>query len=258
MKLSKIGLTMAIVLAFASAAIAEMDSKTSQKMDEVIQKARKVDTYRVDVKMVTEMLGQTMVTDGEMAFKKPDKIHMTTVSPVMGGMKHEIFSTGDLVWTYMPMMKMVTKIDMAKVKEKLPEYPGTPHTSDLRTPFEGVPKDSVRFVEEKNVDGTNVYVFEAFPKQFGQMPQGQPGTPQMVPHKMMVLINTETGLPHKLSMFTEDGVLMMEQQYSNFRINIPIDDSEFAFTPPEDAQVMDMTEATINMMQDMQKAPQQP
>ncbi len=33
---------------------------------------------------------------------------------------------------------------------------------------------------------------------------------------------------------------------------MPIDDSEFEFTPPEGVQVMDMTEGTMNMMRRMQ------
>ena len=43
----------------------------------------------------------------------------------------------------------------------------------------------------------------------------------------------------------------MTQSYSNIQTNVEMDDSLFEFTPPEGAQIMDMTEPTINMMKQM-------
>lgn len=171
---------------------------------------------------------------------------------MMGGMTTETYSTGDILWTYMPSMKMVQKIDLSELKAMAPKQSGMTETSDITKPFEGFAEDSIKYIETKNVDDMEVHVFEALPDKLGQSPQGQ-SVPQVLPKKMVLWLNADNGLPQKVWMLNEDGSTMMEQTYSNFRINVPIDDSEFDFTPPEGAQVMDMTEATINMMNRMKE-----
>ena len=69
---------------------------------------------------------------------------------------------------------------------------------------------------------------------------------QMMPKKVVLMISTDSGLPHKTQMLADDGSLIMQRTYSNFRINIPIDDSEFDFTPPPEAQVMDMSKIEMS------------
>lgn len=255
MKTARIGLALALVLSLATSALAQ-DSETRQRMQEVLNKASEVESYRVNLKMETEMMGQSMVTQGEMAFKKPNKMHMKTISNMMGGMVHETYTTGDIIWTHMPAMKMVTKVDISGIKGE-GGVPGAAETADITRPFEGFPEESIKFLEKKTQDQTEYYVFEAKPSKTGMVPPGQP-TPQMLPHKIVFWINSDTGLPHKVTMLGEDGSRMIEQTYYNFRLNVPIDDSEFEFTPPEDAQVMDMTEATVNMMKQMRSQQRQP
>ncbi len=252
MKILRVGLTIVFALVFTSLAFAELDSKTEQMMEEVQQKSKGIDSYRVDMKTETQMMGQTMTVNGEMAFKKPNKMHVTSVANMMGGMRTETYSTGDVLWTYMPTMKMVQKIDLSKMKAMAPKQRDVAETSDITKPFEGFAKDSIKYIKTEDLDGTETYVFEALPDKLSQSPQGQ-STPQMLPKKIVMWISAETGLPQKVQMLNADGSTMMEQTYSNFRLNVPIKDSEFEFTPPEGAQVTDMTEATINMMNRMKE-----
>lgn len=76
MKILRAGLTIVFALVFTfvftSLAPAELDSKTVQMMEEVKQKSKDIDSYRVDMKTETQMMGQTMAVDGKMAFKKPN------------------------------------------------------------------------------------------------------------------------------------------------------------------------------------------
>lgn len=256
MKFLRSGLTVLLALVFTlvftSLAPAQLDPKTEQMMEEVRQKSEGIDSYRVDMATETQMMGQTMTVNGEMAFKKPNKMHVTTITDVMGGMKTETYSTGDILWTYMPAMKMVQKLDLTKLRAVAPEQSGTAETSDITKPFEGFAKDSIKYIETKSADGMDVHVFEALPDKLGQSPQGK-NMPQVLPNKIVLWINADNGLPQKVWMLNEDGSTMMEQTYSNFRLNVPIADSEFEFTPPEGAQVMDMTEATMNMMNQMKE-----
>jgi outer membrane lipoprotein-sorting protein len=148
-------------------------------------------------------------------------------------------------------MRMATKIDLSKVQEAMPDQPGMGMGSDITKPFKGFPADKIRYIETRTEDDVKVHVFEASPSMPGQASPGHP-TAQMLPKKIRLMISADSGLPHKMQMLADDGSMMMQQTYSNIRINIPVDDSEFDFVPPEDVQVMDMTQGAMNMMQQMQ------
>ena len=247
MKVLRISLAIMFALALAGSALAQPDAKTQQMMDEISEKTEKIDSCKVDMKIETQMMGQMMVTDGKMTFKRPKKMHMVTSAM---GMNQEIFTKGNIVWTYMPAMKMATKIDLSKVQQAMPEQPGMGMGSDISQPFKGFPADKIRFIETRTEGDVKVHVFEASPSMPGQAPPGHPS--QMLPKRIRLMISADNGLPHKMQMLADDGSIMMQQTYSNIKINIPVDDSEFDFVPPEDVQVMDMTQGPMNMMQQMQ------
>lgn len=251
MKLLRIGLAVGCMLFLAASAFAQTDAKTKQMIDDIKEKVDKISSYTVDMRMETELLGQVMTTDGQMAFKKPNKVYMKTANSMMKGMTQEVFTTGDIVWTYMPEMKMASKVDMSKIRSQ-GQMGGITETGDITKVFDKYSEDKVKYLESKSVDGTEAHIFEVSTVMPGQMPAGQ-GTPQMLPHKMHLWIAADTGLPLKILMFAEGGALAMEQTYSNFKIDVPIDDSKFAFTPPSGVQVMDLTTSTMNMMKQMQQ-----
>jgi outer membrane lipoprotein-sorting protein len=250
MKIFRVFLVIALTLVFSASAFAKADSETQQMLNEIESKAGDIKSYRVDMKMKTNMMGQSMNTKGEMAFKKPNKMHMKTTTDMMGGMTQEIFSSGNTVWTYMPMMKMATKMDLSKIKAAGKNRAGTMDNADITKPFAQFPEGSVKYIEKKKTDNGPVYVFEAKP-DLGNLGSSNASAPQMFPDKMTFWIGADTGLPEKIIMLGKDGSVMMEQTYSNFRINVDIDDSEFEFKPPQGVQVMDMTEGAVNMMQQM-------
>ncbi len=251
MKNLRILVAIALTLVFPASGLAGADSETQKVLREIESKTESISSYRVDMNMKTNMMGQTMNTKGEMAFKKPNKMHMTTTTDMMGGMTQEVFSSGDTVWTYMPMMKMATKMDMSKIKAAGPKQAGAMDNADITKPFSQFPEANIKYIEEKKTDMGPVYVLEAKP-DMGNMMSPNASGPHMLPDKMIFWINADTGLPQKIIMKGKDGATMMEQTYSNFRINVDIADSEFKFKPPEGVQVMDMTEGAVNMMQQMQ------
>ncbi len=253
MKTVKTVVAIALVALCSSVAFAQPDSETKRKLDEVAAKVADIESYRVDMKMETQMMGQTMITKGEMVFQKPDKMRMTTSTDMPGGMsmRQEMFMSGDTTWTYMPMMKMATKMDMKKLKAAGKEQFGMSRDADITEPFAGLPADSIKYIEKKATEDGAVYIFEAKPNLGAMQPQDSP-IPTMLPETMIIWIDVETGLPVKIIMKAPGDAPMMEQAYSNFRINVEIDESEFEFTPPEGVQIMDMTEGALNMMQQMQ------
>lgn len=257
MKALKACATFALVLIFSAAVFAQTDSKTQQMLDEISSKTDSVTSYKVDMKMEAEIMGQSMLTEAQIAFKKPNKMHMKTETNVMGGMTQEIFTSGDIVWTYMPAMKMVMKMDMSKLEAEAPKDAGMGDNADITKPFKGFPEEKIKYLERKETDDGAVYVFEAVTGFEDEMPADMPAdmpTSELLPEKLVFWISVDTGLPFKVVTLAKDGSVMTEQTYSNFRINIPIDDSEFEFTPPEGVQIMDMTEGAMNMMKQMQES----
>ena len=251
MKTLKAVIAICAVLLFAATAFAQPDMATQQKMAEIESKVEDIKSYKVTMKMEMDMMGQSMLTTGKMAFKKPDKFYMKSETNMMGGATQEIFSSGDILWTYMPVMGMATKMDMKKLKAAGKDKAGMGGQADITNPFKGLSKDAIKYIETKETDEGKVYVFETKPDFGGQMPPGA-ANHQMLPSKIIISISTETGLPTKTIMIGKNGATMMEQTYSDFQINPTIDDSVFEFTPPEGVQVMDMTKGGMNMMQQMQ------
>jgi len=234
MKVLGISLVILLVLVVVWYETAPPALTTEQVIAEISRKVEKVESFRLDMTMEMQMMGKMMTTEAEIAFKKPEKMHMKTNSM---GMTQEMFSSGGILWTYMPTMNMVTKMDMSTVNHPMADA-GMGMASGITKPFQGYPEDGISYIETRMEDGVEVYIIEAIPPDFGQEMKDNPMS-QMMPKKVVLMISKDSGLPHKTQMLADDGSLMMQQMYSNFRINIPIDDSEFDFTPPPEAQVMD-------------------
>ena len=240
---------------FAST-FAQGDSTTEKLLDEVRGKFESMKSYTADIRTETSAMGQPVITEGVILFKAPDKIHVKTTSHTMRGMQ-EVFASGDVAYTYMPTMKTATRMDMGRLKAAGWLPAGISDYANNALPFAGFPQDDLVYIETQKTDGGEAHVFEARPyydakaELAGQVSQDTP-TPDMFGDSIIFLVDAETGLLVKMTVLTESGTAMMEHTYSNIRVNIPIDDSEFEFRPPGDVQITDLTEGTLSMMNHMQ------
>ena len=246
----------AFVLALSSAAFAQADSTTEKLLGEIAGKFESMKSYRVDIRTETSTMGQPVISEGVMSFKAPDKIHMKTTSNTMGGTQ-DVFASGDTAYTYMPTTKTATRMDMRRLKAAgwLPD--GISDYTNNALPFAGFPQDELVYIETQKTDSGEVYVFEARPyydaktELAGQVSQDTP-TPDLFGDTIIFLVDAETGLLAKMTVLAESGAAMMEHTYSNIRVNVPVDDSEFEFRPPQDVHITDLTEGTLSMMTHMQ------
>ena len=224
------------------------DTSTDKIISGIEAKAAVVKSYRADMVLTMEMMGKKMASKGKVIFKKPDKMWME-MNTDMGTvkMKQVQISNGKTAWTYQPMMKMATKIDIEKVRAEAKKNLGEHQSYDISKPFHGFKQDSLSCLRTDKIDGKKVYVFEGFPRQ--------PETAQMkfAPVKTQIWIGADDGIHRKMIMFNDEGKEMMSQSYTNIEVNIKIADSQFEFTPPEGVQIMDMTEGSINMMKEMKE-----
>jgi outer membrane lipoprotein-sorting protein len=138
-------------------------------------------------------------------------------------------------------------MDMRRLKAAGHDPLGTAETRDISKPFESFPAETIGYLGTEQSDGGAVHVFDATPAREDDMVRNL-STPQMSVDKMLFRIQAETGLPSRITMLAADGSVIMEQTYSNVRVNIGINDSEFEFSPPKDVRVEDMTDGALNMM----------
>jgi outer membrane lipoprotein-sorting protein len=237
----KAAITVGAVFLFTSTTLAQPDEETRQKLAEIERKAKVIESYKVVTKVETEVLGKPLTTKEEISFKRPGKVRMTTKAKEM---IIETYSTGDILWTYRPTQRIATRVNLRKVKSAKKDHEIVARQADITKPFDGLPKDVIKYIESKETDEGEVYIFEARPDSAGQTPGGA-ARRQMLPEKVIVWISSETGLPTKTIKIGKSGATMMEKTYSDFQINPVIDDSEFEFTPPADAQVYDLTQAAV-------------
>lgn len=222
--------------------LVQADQKTEELIAKLEAKASTINSYRADLTMNMEMMGQKMIYTGKLSFKKPNKSRMD-MSTKMGAMdiQQTIISDGKTVWTYQPNMKTVQKMDLEKIIAETGDDTRQKN-GDPSNPFQSLNRDSIAYVRTDKIDGKDVYIFQGIPQatEKKDMP--------FIPAKIEIGLSADNGMLSKMVMFNEEGKEMMSQSYSNVKVNINIPDSEFEFTPPEGVQVMDMTEGTINMM----------
>ncbi|OGV73120.1 MAG: hypothetical protein A3K19_19860 [Lentisphaerae bacterium RIFOXYB12_FULL_65_16] len=216
------------------------DPATEKAMADMESKAAEVKTCQADVVSKMKMMNQDLVSRGTVSFKQPGKCTMEFETE-MGAMKLKqiIVSDGKTMWTHQPMMNMVTKIDLQKAADAVPGAAA----GNLSKPFQGLKRDTISLVGSETLDGVETQVFEATPDA-----QGAPNNPLPSDGKMKVWLGTADGMVRKVAMADPAGAEVMTQTYSNVKINGDIPDSKFEFTPPEGAQVMDMTEQALKMM----------
>lgn len=215
--------------------------KTEAIMKEVEEKRKAVKSHRAQVTRQMQMMGTMMTYHTREWFKKDKSRQEMTTSMAPG----ETITIGDslgVMWTYMPQMKVVQKIDMRRVKETLKEEVEEEKETGS---FYGMVKETVRYVGKESLEGEDVHVFE------GEAPEAQGEFQQLQPSRMKVWIGVNDGLVRKQVGTNEKGEEVTSEIRTSVEVNISIPDSMFVFTPPEGVQVMDFTENAINMARQM-------
>ena len=60
--------------------------------------------------------------------------------------------------------------------------------------------------------------------------------------KLKIWVDTDTGLERKTVFYDSEGKEVLNRSYENISVNIPMSDNEFAFSPPEGVEIVEMTE----------------
>jgi len=220
--------------------------KIEQIIDNLKNKAAVVNSYRANLTMTIETMGQNVVTQGSIVFKKPNKSWKETVMDMGSmGMKQIYVSDGKTSWAYNPKMKIVNKINLEKIDAETKEGAKTQRAKDISKPCESFQRESISYVRTEEIDGRKVYIFQGLPRksEMSIMP--------FVPAKIEMWVGVDDGLARKIIVFNEEGKEMICQLYTDIEVNIEVADNQFEFTAEEKVQVIDITEGTINMIKGM-------
>lgn len=222
-------------LAAASPAVAGAD-ETATRVAELQAKAGAVETYQADFTLTVTEDNTPSTLAGTILYQRPDKRRIEfTGAPAPEDVAQLVVSDGTVEWQYFPGRHVAHRTDWAKVKAA-----GAPaETLEARgphQPFLDLKPESIRLVDTKGEAEAPQYVFEAAPAPalVAEAPFA-PGT-------IRVVVAAADGLARHLTMTDAQGHEVLSQEYTNIRINEPVAGTPFTFTPPKDAQVVDISD----------------
>lgn len=221
-------------------------------LQETISSLGGLSNYRVDIKTEMPMFGKNYSFNSTMTFKQPDKMHMITNMPMMGGAKQEMYFSDGVFWTYMPAMKMAMKMEMSSL-EDMPKQPGTPNAMEISSQLEKFWGEGLSSPGTMAEGDAEYYVVEWVEPERLSSEEEKPRIP-FRPKKHVFWIDIDGFLLYKMIIIGDNDKAMMSQTYTNYQLDAEIDDSEFEFTPPAGVQVMDGSKMAKNMMKDKRKS----
>ncbi len=194
-----------------------------------------IEDYSYTMYMTMEFGDQTMETEGDMMYKKPNKLKTIQTQPAeMAG--SITVSDGETIWIYNSQQNTVMIMELPEQNEQdyLQIIGMMLNESDFS--LEGVEK----------VDGRTTYVINMAPKDESD-DLGMLGD-------VKVWVDKETWMPLKMEMKDADGNPMYSVEYRNFQINTGISDDEFQFEIPEGAEVKTMDEMMLPQAMTLEEA----
>ena len=268
----------ALVLAIVALTLGGCSTEPStleEVMADVSAKAAKIETYATDFVSVAKMVGSEMTYTCDMMCK--GNFMASTMNMNMMGQSivtKMILDASNTMWMDMDMMgmKQVMKMDMAQVEkfqedalgELLPgglgglggmgsmqndprfmleqmantfdlTYEGKERFNDSDVyVLHGTLRPDIKAQLEGTADGDN-------PFAIGMSMAGS------MMGSMRLKIGTKDGFVRLNEMLDESGAPWMTMTYENVRINGQIDGSDFEYTPPSDAVVMDLSDMMEQM-----------
>lgn len=230
---------------------AELDE--SAVVREIVERTRKAERYHQKMVTSMNMMGRQMEVPTEM-WIDGDRYRMEMTVPP-GNMKQIIVSDGEIMHTYIPMMNMVQKVDFTRLREVEGDFSsqGGSQFGASADPLSNVDADSLQYVGRETLDGELTYILEGGgPASNGELK----GMSPFIPATTRMWISADDGLPRKTVFYNEEGGVMFSQKVESVILDEADDESLFQFVPPEGAQIMDMTDAMINMQKSMQNPPE--
>lgn len=250
-KKALLAVLMLAALVPAMAVQSQPTEATRAAVEQVNQAAEAYQAFEADMSSEIFMINPPMGFTGHMTVLKPDRMRIKTSAPPPQG-NMEIVSDGKTTWTYMPLMNLVQKIDMEVIKG-LPGMttPGQ-QIKDPSKPLEQLDPATVQLIGEETMDNQLCYIFEGMIPADAQKIAGE-----YAPEKMKIWVAKDDGISRKIESFQKNGTTSMTITFSNVKVLNNLTDADFVFTPPANAEVVDMTQVMQSLMQNLNLNPEE-
>jgi len=213
----------------------EVSKEDSKIIDDIIAKLEDIKSYSVERKQVKE---GKIISEAYLKYKKPGKRRSVQYSAETLEKTGEVIeiTDGEVSWWIMEKPK-------AAMKNKSAFQRNIVHENILHDHWGSVcdydPSDELKHIGEETIDGIDCYIL---------MQTAYAG--KKTSNKLY--IQKDTGLVKKVINLDHKGNEDWQEFFSNYLLNIDIDDSEFEYTPPEDFIFVDYT-APMKSPEDIKK-----
>jgi outer membrane lipoprotein-sorting protein len=234
-------------------------SNTEQIVEFASAKSTAYKSFSADFAQTINMMGVSMKLAGHMIYKQPNLLRIEADTPLLG-QNQKIVCVSDsnrFVWTEMSLgsVKHVTKLDGNRLSTDASD-PSSLLKNDPRRQWQNLKeKYKLRFVGNEQFNQQPMYVLEGTPKSDAKLSAEEQAVAQFT-GKCRVYIGQRDGFMHKLQQFDKTGTnvfMMIEMEDVRFSKEFP--GETFVYTPPEGAQVIDITAVAQQMQGGAATAP---
>jgi outer membrane lipoprotein-sorting protein len=217
--------TIGLAAVFAGAASAALPSVNNLKW-RVRWAAARIQTFEADIRTFA---APKTTTTGHFVFKNGAKVFSSQKmeTDLGGGKKAETLTVNDgvYVWTE---SKKPTEAQTTVTRKKAGKDPRERDPLACMQDLWSMP--DLKVTGEDMLDGQNMWVLEATLKAEGDAAGG----------KVSAFIGQSDNIPHRILTFDKDGKEVSDTRLSNIKINGPVKDALFKYTPPKGAKVVDL------------------
>ncbi|MCX5656871.1 MAG: outer membrane lipoprotein-sorting protein [Candidatus Omnitrophica bacterium] len=150
------------------------------------EKSKDIKSYQAKFNLNMKGPQGEMAMNGDIKFKRPDKLKMELSLVNVPDAKQLMISDGNTMWQYVPALKMASKIDISTLKKEFGDTYLSQTKEDISQPLKDVEENSLRYLGKENIEGKEFFILEAKPKAL-------PGGKEAPFAKIKIWIDSESG-----------------------------------------------------------------
>ena len=220
----RLSLAFVLLMVVSNAAIGLTASEIAAKFRD---KYLKTQNFSADFVETTIVAGKQHTGKGRVYFQKPDLLRKENLDPANPGkLLQLIVSDGNVVWSYTPLIKQVTKQKLTHDKANMELLPG------FGASMENVEKNYILTLKQDEVaEKSGSHLVELVPKRA----EGNPGASFDI---MQVWIRDSDSLPTQFLYKNKKKETVLILSFKNIKINQDLPKSTFKFEVPKGVQVI--------------------
>ncbi len=244
--MKKIMLFLVCSILYTGVLLNAQDAEIDEILSNIEQVKESIVSYKADIEMFfLKTESGPMQIEGQIAFKKPDKLKFVIWVKGEPNSNQGIYSDGTTLWQYMPFFKLASKVDLGLLKEEFPNADElVKEHSNIKGAVDDIDRESMIYDGIDEYEGEKVYLFEG---KIKSKAQEEMDTPVAV-DSLKVLISVADGLQRSAEFYSQGKELQFYQRLKNIEVNIEIPDEEFKFDAPEGVNILDSTPQAREML----------